>query len=195
MCTPAVANPSRSAEQCEPVPTGSRPHRDALLTELYEEHSAALLSFVTRLTSGDTQWAEDVVQETLLRAWRNAVPTGDGVPPVRSWLFTVARRIVIDGIRRRSARPSEVGGSEILQLIPDTDRIDEMLTSLAVTEALAALSPAHREVLMEVYFRGSKIDEAARTLGIAPGTVKSRTYYALRALKLALEERGLTAEQ
>jgi RNA polymerase sigma-70 factor (ECF subfamily) len=194
MCAPAVASSSRSDERCEQVSASPNAHPDQL-TALYAEHSAALLSFVTRLTSGDLQWAEDVVQETLLRAWRSNVPTGEGHPPVRSWLFTVARRIVIDSVRRRAARPSEIGNPEVLEYIPDADRIDEVLTSMAVSDALASLSPAHRDVLNEVYFRGSKIDEAAQALGIAAGTVKSRTYYALRALRLALEERGLTAEQ
>jgi len=61
----------------------------------------------------------------------------------------------------------------------------------AVAEALASLHPDHRQVLAEMYFRGSSVAEAAATLGIPEGTVKSRTFYALKALTLALQERGL----
>lgn len=63
--------------------------------------------------------------------------------------------------------------------------------SWAVAEALASLRPDHREVLMETYYRGCSVAEAAATLGIPAGTVRSRTFYALKALKLALQERGL----
>ena len=60
-----------------------------------------------------------------------------------------------------------------------------------VAECLSALSPDHRAVLLETYYRDRSVAEAAEILGIPQGTVKSRTYYALRALRLALEERGL----
>jgi len=151
-----------------------------------------LLSFATRLTSGDHQWAEDVVQETLLRAWRSAITVDESQPPVRSWLFTVARRIVLDGYRRRSARPKEVGDGA-LELMPEDDQVENMLSALAVSDALASVSEAHRAVLQELYFKGSTAETAAAVLGVPVGTVKSRSYYALRALRLALEERGLTS--
>jgi RNA polymerase sigma-70 factor (ECF subfamily) len=57
-----------------------------------------------------------------------------------------------------------------------------------VTAALGRLAPEHRDVLRECYFLGGSVPQAAQALGIAPGTVKSRTYYALRALRLAIEE-------
>jgi RNA polymerase sigma-70 factor (ECF subfamily) len=164
---------------------------EGLITVLYREHGPALLSFATRLTSGDHQWAEDVVQETLLRAWRSAVKVDESQPPVRSWLFTVARRIVLDGYRRRSARPKEVGDG-VLGLLPASDDVEAILSSLAVSDALASLSEPHRSVLREIYFRGSTAETAAAALGVPVGTVKSRSYYALKALRLALEERGLT---
>jgi RNA polymerase sigma-70 factor, ECF subfamily len=184
---------SRAGDQCGPPANRSAGRPDEQLGELYEEHSAALLTFVSRLTMGDSQWAEDVVQETLIRAWRTMVSAQTGQPPVRAWLFTVARRIVIDGIRRRSVRPPEVKDPAVLDYIADGDQIDAMLTSVTVSDALMALSATHREVLLEVYIRGSKIDEASQVLGIPPGTVKSRLHYALRALRLACEERGLTS--
>jgi RNA polymerase sigma-70 factor, ECF subfamily len=183
---------ARPGERCDPGSEPPGPELDRQLGALYAQHAPALLSFVTRLTSGDSHWAEDVVQETLFRAWKTAVASGTDQPPGRSWLFTVARRIVISGIRRRSARPPESPDATALEYIADGDRIDAMLTSVTVADALAALTPPHREVILLVYGRDSAIDEAAQALGIPPGTVKSRLHYALRALKAECEERGLT---
>jgi RNA polymerase sigma-70 factor (ECF subfamily) len=162
-----------------------------LITCLYRHHHSALLNFATRLTSGDHQWAEDVAQETLLRAWRTAVKVDTSLPPVRSWLFTVARRVVVDEYRRRAARPAEVGDAA-LEHVSGADQIDGRLSSIVIADAIAALSEQHQVVLRELYFRGNTAESVAAYLAIPVGTVKSRSYYALKALKLVLEERGVT---
>jgi RNA polymerase sigma-70 factor (ECF subfamily) len=105
---------------------------------------------------------------------------------------TVARRIVIDGHRSRQARPQEVDPSP-LEVIPAEDEIDKALWLMTLSDALDDLTPAHREVLVETYFKGRTVNEAAEKLGIPSGTVRSRVFYALRTMKLALEERGVTA--
>jgi RNA polymerase sigma-70 factor (ECF subfamily) len=161
---------------------------EELLRTLQAEHGGALLRYAMYLTSGDRQRAEDVVQEVLLRAWQH--PEALAGRPARPWLFTVARNLVIDGQRARRARPQEVGEAGLDQH-PAADDVDRALESWAVADALAALRPDHRRVLLETYYRGSSVAEAADALGIPPGTVKSRTFYALKALRLALEERGL----
>jgi RNA polymerase sigma-70 factor (ECF subfamily) len=161
---------------------------DTLLKALYTEHGGPLLGYVLRLLGGDRHTAEDVVQETLLRAWSH--PEALVGKPIRPWLFTVARNLVVDGHRARRSRPQEVGDAP-LEAVPAADELSRALESWTVAEALTDLSPDHRAVLVETYYRGRSVTEAAKALEIPPGTVKSRTYYALRALKLALEERGL----
>jgi RNA polymerase sigma-70 factor (ECF subfamily) len=128
--------------------TAPRPGRvadEAFVRALYAEHGGALLRYALHLTGGDRQRAEDLVQETIVRAWRHPEALTDR-PALESW---------------------------------------------AVADALASLRPDHRRVIVETYYRGCSVAEAAAALGIPPGTVKSRTFYALKALKLALQERGL----
>lgn len=190
----AVADdrPHRARHRSEPpTPSDGIPDEE-LMRALYREHAGPLLAYVLRLVAGDRQRAEDVVQETLIRAWKNAGRLNRATGSVRPWLVTVARRIVIDGHRSRQARPREVDPSP-LEVIPAEDEIDKALWLMTLSDALDDLTPAHREALVETYFRGRTVNEAAEVLGIPSGTVRSRVFYALRSMKLALEERGITA--
>ncbi|WP_198348139.1 sigma-70 family RNA polymerase sigma factor [Plantactinospora sp. KBS50] len=167
-------------------------HSEKLVRQLYEEHAGPLLSFVLRLTGGDRQRAEDIVQETLLRAWRNAHRLGaQGQSSLRPWLVTVARRIAIDDHRSERARPTETYDRD-LESFAESDDTERVLRTMTVTDALRALSQPHREILISTYFRGRTVPEAAAELGLPLGTAKSRVYYALRALRSALQERGVT---
>ena len=161
---------------------------EALVRALYAEHAGPLLRYALRMTNGDRQRAEDIVQETLLRAWMH--PEAISERPARPWLFAVARNLAVDAHRARRARPPEVAEGA-LEVLPVPDEADRVLESWAVADALSALRPEHRQVLVETYYLGRSVAEASLVLGIPAGTVKSRTFYALRALKLALEERGL----
>jgi RNA polymerase sigma-70 factor (ECF subfamily) len=169
----------------------SRAADDLIVTELYRQYRMPLMSFVLRLTAGDRQQAEDVVQETMVRAWRQAGQLDLAEPSLMPWLATVARRIVIDQGRRRRARPTETG-DVVLENVPVADSTEELLRKVVVSQALQALSPAHREVLNETILRDRTVTEAAEVLGIPVGTVKSRVYYAIRALRLVLAERGVS---
>jgi RNA polymerase sigma-70 factor (ECF subfamily) len=159
---------------------------EALVRMLYREFGGALFGHVLHLTN-DRQWAEDVVQETLVRAWRNADRLDREPAMLRAWLFTVARRIVIDGRRSHSARPREVDSAP-LTLQPVPDRSDQALSAMVVADALQSLRPEHREALEQTYLRDRSINDAAKVLGVPPGTVKSRVYYALRALRNVLRD-------
>lgn len=163
-----------------------------LLRALHDEHATALWRYVVRLT-GDRAWAEDIVQETLVKAWRRPSVLDQSESSARAWLFTVARNLVIDG--RRSAR-------QVHEIVPGTlperardsaeDYTDAVLESMVVADALSTLSVEHRAVIVHSYFAGRSISEVAEQLEIPEGTVKSRLHYGLRALRLALQERGVT---
>lgn len=160
----------------------------AVMRQLHDEHAAALWRWCLRLTGNDHARAEDILQETLLRAWRSSPAESAG--SLRSWLFRVARNLAIDEWRTKRSR-TEYPVADL----PDSghdDGTDELLLTWVVAEALTRLSPEHRAVLQECYFRGASVAEAARRLDVPEGTVKSRTHYALRSLRLALEELGVT---
>lgn len=165
------------------------PSPTTVMKQLHDEHAAALWGYCLRLTSRDHARAEDVMQETLLRAWRHWDRLEESHGSVRSWLYTVARNIVIDEWRTRRTQ-SEVTVAEVPE-VGGSDDVDRMLQSWVVADALGALSAEHRAVVVECYYRGASVAQAAARLGVPEGTVKSRTHYALRALRLALNERGI----
>jgi RNA polymerase sigma-70 factor (ECF subfamily) len=158
---------------------------------LYERHGGALLAYTVRLT-GDRASAEDIVQETLLRAWRRAEQLAADDRPVRPWLFAVARNLAVDGRRTAKLPTAELDG-EALEHPAGVDELDRALEAWQLADALAALRHEHRQVIVETYYRGRSVAEVAAALGIPPGTVKSRAYYGLRSLRLVLEERGWTS--
>lgn len=152
------------------------------LEELQRDHGPALQSFLFGLTYGDRQRAEDLVQETLVRAWLHPEAFQGPYESMRPWLFTVARRLAIDARRSRLSRPMEIGDGVLAATADPADRTERTVAALDVRAAVRDLSPEHRDVLVRLYFDGLTVKEAADDLGIPAGTVKSRSHYALRAL-------------
>ena len=166
------------------------PTREQLVDAAYAEHGPALRAFCVHATS-DPQLADDIVQEVLLRAWRSPQGLDPERGPVRAWLFTVARHLLIDRARARSARPIEVSAEGTTGPVAPDD-VDRALEQWQITDALGQLSKAHRDVLIQLYYLDRSVAEAAQVLDVPPGTVKSRAYYALRAMRLTLQEAGAT---
>ncbi len=163
----------------------------ALLRALHDEHARPLWRYVMSLAH-DAALADDIVQETLLRAWRKPAVLDQHEASARAWLFTVARNLVIDD--RRSARARhELATDELPEASAVTpDLAEAILDRWLVGDALASLSLEHRVVVVHAYYGGRSIAEIAAELDIPEGTVKSRLHYALRALRLALQEKGVT---
>ncbi|MBF4586929.1 sigma-70 family RNA polymerase sigma factor [Curtobacterium sp. VKM Ac-2887] len=162
---------------------------DELLATLYREHGDALTRYVRHLTR-DGSVVEDVVQETMVRAWQRPAVLERAPDSARAWLFTVARNLVVDDAR--SARNRREFGTEHPVDRAESDRTDAVLDRIVVADALASLSPDHRRVVVDAYWLGHTVPEIARRHDIPEGTAKSRLHYGLRALRLALQERGVT---
>ncbi len=160
-------------------------NRERDVREAYAAHAAELYGFAVR-SLGDPGLAEEAVQETFLRAWRAGERFDPQVGSLRTWLFAILRNVVIDLARARAARPSVAeGGAE-----PAVEPFDEALLAWQVEEAMRRIGEQHRRILVETHYRGRPYAEVAEELGIPEGTVKSRVYYGLRALRVVLEEMG-----
>ncbi|MFI5914320.1 sigma-70 family RNA polymerase sigma factor [Dactylosporangium sp. NPDC051541] len=161
--------------------------RPCLGHELIQQRPA-LHRYVTSLVAADPHHVEDIVQETLLRAWQDADRLGRDARPIRMWLFRTARNLVIDAWRKRRAVPAGLT-AEFFADRPDGITMDETVCDRVVlTDGLRRLPPAQREILVHVHLLGRAGEDVAGGLGIPAGTVKSRTHNAIRALRSVLEQ-------
>lgn len=160
----------------------------------YDRYGGELFGFVFNAL-GDRHIAEDVVQEVFVRAWRSSFDPDKA--SLRTWLFAIARNAVVDALRKRPAQytadlkagdqDTPTGGHTRL------DPMDQLLERIQLEEALARLSPEHRQAVVRVYFGGQTCAELGKELGISASTMRSRLYYGVRTLRLVLEENGWLA--
>jgi len=162
-------------------------NHDDLLLALNRAHGQALFSYVSRLT-GDKALAQDIVQESLLKAWKHSSILEQDNDSTRAWLFTVARNLVIDD--RRSARFRRESATDFLPDFPSEDETNAILDAWVISDVLSLLSAPHRRAVVGVYYLGNSVAEIAMQEDVPVGTIKSRLHYALAAIKLSLQERG-----
>ncbi|WP_299530396.1 sigma-70 family RNA polymerase sigma factor [uncultured Streptomyces sp.] len=162
---------------------------DAFVRDIYDRYGPLLVRYATRLLDGDWHKGEDIFQETAARAWKHARFLGTRSESLRPWLFTVTRNLVIDHQRARRVRPLELLPVE--ELDASEDSTASTLTSHVVWQALGELNEQQRTVIRLMYYLECSVTQAAEHLGIPAGTVKSRAFYATRALRKVLAEQGI----
>ncbi|MFY1672092.1 sigma-70 family RNA polymerase sigma factor [Plantactinospora sp. WMMB334] len=175
------------------VCAAERPGADSTLErrmlEVFQANSQPLYYFLLRLTRGQAETAEDLLQETMLRAWRKLAELPTEASAIRRWLFIVARHLAIDLARARQARPEVLGVDTSWACAPD-DAVDWLPDRIVLHDALRKLTPEHRTVLVELYYDDASVAQAATRIGIPEGTVRSRSFYALRAARGILAGAG-----
>jgi RNA polymerase sigma-70 factor, ECF subfamily len=162
------------------------------LRELYRRYSGELFGFACNAL-GDREVAEEVVQDVFARAWRHAAEYDPRRASVRTWLYTIARNRIVDARRRASVRPG-LAPADAPEEPGEVDRqLEAAVLRWQIAAALARLSPEHREVIRLAHYAGLSLREISERKGIPLGTVKSRTSYALRSLRLILDEMEVRA--
>jgi RNA polymerase sigma-70 factor, ECF subfamily len=164
----------------------ARHSADEMLAALYADHGSDLRRFAEHLT-GDPGRAEDIVQETMLRAWRHHDRVGDRTGAQRAWLYTIARHLAIDQHRARQVRPAEAAGVTVLVGRAAPDQIEAAITQWDLASALAGLRPRDRDLLTARYLRDRSIHDMATDLNVPAGTIKSRLSAARSALRRTLQ--------
>jgi RNA polymerase sigma-70 factor, ECF subfamily len=159
---------------------------DAVIRELYSDYARALHGYVERFCPDRTS-ADDIVQETFIRAWRHLPQLSADDRPIRPWLFRVARNLLIDASRTAQVRPMAVPGQGAAEGETDSG-LEEILDRQLVSDALQHLSPAHQAVLVEAFYRSGTMAAVARVLGIPHGTARSRLRYALDAMRKQFQQ-------
>ncbi|MGW1412167.1 sigma-70 family RNA polymerase sigma factor [Streptomyces sp. NPDC002403] len=179
--TAGAATPDEAEEQ---APQLTPRQRAALIEQLYTENAGYLTSLLLSRVDGDLQTAEDIVQETMLRAWSNAEKLPAEPEFRRPWLITVAKNLLIDLHRRRQCRPKEIAynPSRPSHVPTSQDISGRVLSALTVQQTLSKLKPQQRDIVQRVYLMDHSLEEVGTTLGIPQGTVKSRLFYTLRSM-------------
>lgn len=154
---------------------------------LYDRYERRLFGLGVQLL-GDRDLAEELVQETFVRVWQKAGRFDPDLGSATTFVFTIARRLAIDLWRRKAARPRLADTDQADEPIPFPSGVDEVVARVVVRDALQQLSPPHRQVLDLAYTGGMTQTEIAAEIGVPVGTVKTRTYHALRSLRSILGE-------
>lgn len=176
--SPVTAETDKSSEAADE--TGLR--------EAFLVHGGELFGFARR-SLNSTERAEDAVQETFTRAWRSRSRFDSSLGSLRTWLFAIERRVILDlnsqQVKHRTD-PLEPGTEPVSE-----DHVEKAMLGWQMESAISRLDPEHRLVVVEMYFNGRSGREIAELYAIPEGTVRSRAFYALRMLRLLLEEGGL----
>ena len=159
------------------------------LRVLYDLHGDEIFRFCGRFLR-DRSLAEEAVQEAFLRAWRSPARRAGQIDQIRPWLFSIARTTCLDTQRRLRVRPVTTDAPP--PDFPTEDRsIDDVFAAWTVEEALRRIRPDQRYAVVETYLKGRRYSELATELGLPETTIRSRVFYGLKALRLALEEMGI----
>lgn len=156
---------------------------------LYRAYGGELYGFALRRL-GDRGAAEELVQDVFTRVWRHAAEFDPERGSLRTWLYGIARNALVDAERRRAARPP-LTTLEPQDTVDPDEPLERALLRWQIGLALDRLTPEHREAIELMHLRGLSVRETAHRLGVPEGTVKSRCYYALQALRLTLDELGV----
>lgn len=165
--------------------------------DFYQRYRPMIMRTVLGLMGGDQALAEDVLQETALRLWRAGARFDPALGSEEVYVRVVARRAAVDLLRRRRELPAAwaadaadaADAAQAVQGARVTPAAQaQVLDADLVERGLATLSDAHREVVTRAYLKDESYTDIALGLGVPVATVRTRVFYALRALRRAMTE-------
>lgn len=176
----------RSGRSREAMSTMARDPRTFDVARAYRDHGPAIFGFAVNAVR-DRSLAEECLQETFVRAWRHRERFDERRGSERTWLFTIARRVLVDLIRSRDRRTALVvrAGDPVEH---DGRPMEQAVDRLALVEALARLTDAHREAVVAVTIGGASYQDVSDRTGVPVATLRTRMFHALRALRTHLQE-------
>ncbi len=171
-----------NASRARPVPVDPG---EGLAREGYRQHGGELYRFaVSRL--GDEGLAQDAVQETVVRAWRAAGRFDPARGTLRTWLFAIMHNVVRDQATSRAKAPTPVVVPAEQPQGAVTDQMEGVVDSDLVVRALRTVSADQRDAIVQTFLRDRPYEEVARELGVSVSTLRSRVFYGLKQLKVAM---------
>jgi RNA polymerase sigma-70 factor (ECF subfamily) len=160
---------------------------EAGMREAFLAHGGELFGFARRLLNS-TSNAEDVVQETFLRAWRSRTRFDPALGSLRTWLFAIEHWVIYDA-SAEVKKHAVVSIDHLGETLGD-DTMECAITRWQIESALQRLESDHRMIVIELYFNGRSGREVAELFGLPEGTVRRRAFVARKMLRHLLEEGG-----
>jgi RNA polymerase sigma-70 factor (ECF subfamily) len=160
---------------------------DDVVRDAFVSLGGEMLGFARRSLFAK-ELGDDVVQETFARAWRSRRNFDPSKGSVRTWLFAIERHVIVDLMEQQSRSPTDV--LDVESDGASMDGLEDAIVSWQVADALERLDVEHRRVIQELYFNGRTGPEVSEMLEIPEGTVRSRAFYALKSLRVLLDEEG-----
>ena len=189
-----ISGPLRASASPPPERSAESVHAGEAteIAALYDLYSPELFRYSHRILQ-DRSRAEEAVQDTFVRAWKHAGLWDQRIGSRRTWLFSIAHNVCIDSIRARNARPPMTGGASAEPAVAGEPTLEAAMDGWLVEEALRRIRDDQRIAIVETYIRGRSYGEVAAATGVNEATLRSRVFYGLKALRIALEELGWTA--
>ena len=148
---------------------------------LYDKYSGALFNIILRIVNSN-EVAEDVLQESFLKIWKNIDSYDDTKATIFTWMLNISKNTALDALRKANSRPSIKTDTDN-PFISNLQSVQMNTDSIGLKNSLKYLTPEQNVVIQAIYFNGLTHEEASKALDIPLGTVKTRIRMGLTTLK------------
>lgn len=177
--SPPMNNPAHSDESAFVARLQSGDAKG--MEELYDRYSPALFGVISRIV-GDSELAEDVLQEVFVKIWKNLPHYDASKGRLFTWMMNIARNSAIDMVRLKGYKQAQKVQSLDTAVYTDP-KSEPNISEIGVRELVEQLQPEQRKIIDLIYFKGYTQSEVSKTLSLPLGTIKSRVRIAMREMR------------